>query len=109
MQSGIYSISVTFELLPCFIFYQEKYKLDQEKLQAEWLKAQQEIAKNTEDQQVKRSYFYGLIINQYRNSDGNLPFNHVKIQTSPVGSQIGKIFRQFNPTKMTTTIDMFYL
>lgn len=36
------------------MFNQEKYKRDQEKLQAEWLKAQQEIAKNTQQQEVKK-------------------------------------------------------
>lgn len=38
----------------CFVFNQEKYKRDQEKLQAEWLKAQQEIAKNTQQQEVRK-------------------------------------------------------
>lgn len=103
-QSGTYSVSVTNELLLHFIFYQEKYKRDQEKLQAEWQKAQQEIAKNTEQQQVKKKVFHGLIINLYSNSDSKSPFNHFKIQTIPVGSQIGIILWQFNPTKVTTTM-----
>lgn len=42
------------ELSACFVFNQEKYKRDQEKLQAEWLKAQLEITKNTLQKEVKK-------------------------------------------------------
>lgn len=43
------------------MFHQEKYKRDQEKLQAEWLKAQQEIAKNTVQQEVKDIKIYTIV------------------------------------------------
>lgn len=46
---------MTFDLLPCF-FNQEKYKRDQEKLQEEWLKAQQEITKSVDQQQVTKVF-----------------------------------------------------
>lgn len=45
----------------CFVFHQEKYKRDQEKLQAEWLKAQQDIAKNTVQQVVKDIQIYIIV------------------------------------------------
>lgn len=38
---------------PCFSI-QEKYKRDQEKLQEEWLKAQQDIAKSVDQQKVTK-------------------------------------------------------
>lgn len=51
----MWCIWMSAELSTCFVFNQEKYKRDQEKLQTEWLKAQQEIAKNTAQQQVKKN------------------------------------------------------
>lgn len=52
------------DLWPAFVF-QEKYKRDQEKLQEEWLKAQQEITKSVDQQEVTTIILtcrnYGLI------------------------------------------------
>jgi len=41
------------DVSPCLLFlFQEKYKRDQEKLQEEWLKDQEEVARSADQQEV---------------------------------------------------------
>ena len=48
--------------LSIYFFTQEKYKRDQEKLQEEWLKAQQDITKNVDQQEVRKLIYFECII-----------------------------------------------
>lgn len=52
---------MTFDLAS-FFFPQEKYKRDQEKLQEEWLKAQQEITTSVRPQQVTKVFSFVFIM-----------------------------------------------
>lgn len=58
---------MTSDLSSCFIFTQEKYKRDQEKLQEEWLKAQEEIEKVTSERVLQGGNKFWLTGLKYLN------------------------------------------
>lgn len=59
---GAWGVSVGIKCDDLWPLHQEKYKRDQEKLQEEWLKAQQEITENVDQQEVRKVFEFEFIL-----------------------------------------------